>query len=291
MLPIKIRVIVGLACAFLAIGFLVLCGFGYGWVLVFPISILAMICSHEIMSVIKCENELLIWISTISSGILPVYIIFDLKQYLPFNQSVLGISYVISVLILMIRMYDKTKFEDVAVGVFVSFGVSYSLTTTWMTYDLLESHHELFTRSNTIFIILSAMYAAWFTDACALFAGKAFGKHKMAPRISPKKTVEGAVGGVLGTLVLSLITFFICEKFFFKTDTLKWWMVLIIIPLASILGMFGDLTASVIKRNFGVKDFGKILPGHGGIMDRVDSFLFVMPSYYAMLKIAIALVK
>ena len=132
---------------------------------------------------------------------------------------------------------------------------------------------------------------AFVTDTGAYLGGSVFGKHKLAPKISPKKTVEGAIGGVSGVVVLSLITYVICDIFYFTNDTIKAWMVIPAVIFLCIIGMCGDLSASVIKRNFGEKDFGTLFPGHGGVLDRIDSFLVTMPAMYALLEIGVAIAE
>lgn len=132
--------------------------------------------------------------------------------------------------------------------------------------------------------ILVAFTATWANDTCAYFAGRAFGKHKMNEVISPKKTWEGFAGGAVGTLL-----FLVCGRFLFPNVFAAMTyvdMVLVSIP-ASFLGPCGDLAESMLKRNFDVKDSGKILPGHGGMLDRVDAVFFVAPwtlTYFVVVK-------
>ena len=115
--------------------------------------------------------------------------------------------------------------------------------------------------------------SAWVTDIFALLSGMAFGKHKLAPQISPKKTVEGAIGGVIGSTVVVIIYSVLIDKF---TDVDVNYVALVIFAIVlSFVGQAGDLLASVIKREHNVKDYGTLLPGHGGIMDRFDSVLAV----------------
>lgn len=114
---------------------------------------------------------------------------------------------------------------------------------------------------------------AFGTDICAYFAGVTMGKHKLCPIISPKKTWEGAIGGVLGSVILCGLF-----GFFFMKDEMA--LCLIVGFLGSIISMFGDLTASIFKRKMGIKDYGNLIPGHGGIMDRFDSILFTAPLVY-----------
>jgi len=120
---------------------------------------------------------------------------------------------------------------------------------------------------------------SWITDTGAYFTGKFLGKHKLIPNVSPKKTVEGAVGGVVSTVVFTCL-YLALLKHVFKIDNIggaDYLGVSILAIIASILSQLGDLAASVIKRDCNVKDFGTILPGHGGIMDRFDSVIFIAP--------------
>lgn len=112
----------------------------------------------------------------------------------------------------------------------------------------------------------------WSSDTFAYFTGKFFGKHKMAPKISPKKTWEGFAGGVILTLILG----FFVEKYF--PELRGNWMVVGV--LVAVFGPLGDLVESQLKRTFGVKDSGNIIPGHGGILDRLDSFIICAPVVY-----------
>ena len=142
-----------------------------------------------------------------------------------------------------------------------------------------------------IFLILGF---AWGGDSAAYFTGRAFGKHKLAPVVSPNKTVEGAVGGMLGSMLLgagvtACYTALHGKLVGVPLDTLGWRYYAVVVLLAgvgSLLGIVGDLFASVIKRQCGIKDYGTIFPGHGGIMDRFDSVLFIAP-FVAMVVTAV----
>ncbi|MDO4545582.1 MAG: phosphatidate cytidylyltransferase [Bacillota bacterium] len=114
---------------------------------------------------------------------------------------------------------------------------------------------------------------AFGTDIMAYFSGYLLGKHKLCPKISPKKTIEGSVGGILGSVILSGLF-----GYFFMPDILI--HCLVIGLLGGIVSQFGDLTASIFKRKMGIKDYGNLIPGHGGILDRFDSVLFTGPMVY-----------
>ncbi len=120
------------------------------------------------------------------------------------------------------------------------------------------------------------------SDTFALFAGMAFGKHKLAPRVSPKKTVEGAVGGLVGGILGTALIRWLGDVTVGEA-LCTWAQVPLLGIVGSAISQLGDLSFSVIKREFGVKDYGKLLPGHGGILDRFDSVTFVCPWVWLLL--------
>ena len=287
----KVRIITGVTCALIIIMLLVFTGLGYLGVMSIPMGIISAIAAYEIMRVSKCKNKLLTGVSMVVAAGVPAFFDFNVQQYLPVPASVFIIAYIIALLIIMLKCYDKTKFENVAMALFGSLAIPGSLGTLFKVRDLCVDYPELFQRSHCVFLILCAMYCAWMSDTWAYFVGSKFGKHKLAPRISPKKSVEGAIGGVVGTVLFCVASYLVCDRFFFHLDTLKLWMVVVFSIILAILGMCGDLSASVIKRNFGEKDFGNLFPGHGGVLDRVDSFLVTMPALYVIIEIMLAFYK
>lgn len=128
------------------------------------------------------------------------------------------------------------------------------------------------------FLILSSLAVAWLNDTCAYFSGYFFGKRKLCPEISPKKTVEGAIGGVFGDVIICCLFALIFGKV--TGCGINWMSFVVFLPIGAALAIVGDLCASVIKRQFDIKDYGNIMPGHGGIMDRFDSWIFVAPVLY-----------
>ena len=145
---------------------------------------------------------------------------------------------------------------------------------------LLASHLAPF--SNDHMVIMITLLFIWSSDTFAYFSGKTYGKHKLFPSISPNKTWEGTLGGGVMTILLAFIL-----SFFLKEVSTS-----ILICLATICwvgGSYGDLVQSSIKRNYQVKDSGNVLPGHGGIFDRFDSFIFVIPFVYLFLQFIMTL--
>ena len=153
-------------------------------------------------------------------------------------------------------------------------------TITGIFYVIFFSFHVTLTEQTSEYGILVWLIflTAFGTDIMAYFTGFAIGKHKLCPKISPKKTIEGAVGGVAGSILLSALF-----GYFFVDDLLIHCIVIGI--LGGVFSQFGDLTASIFKRKMGIKDYGNLIPGHGGILDRFDSVLFTAPMvyYYIML--------
>lgn len=162
-------------------------------------------------------------------------------------------------------IHNKYSFVDIGITLY---GLVY--------IPFLFSHIILINKQPNNIIIWLIFITAWGTDTFAYFSGYFFGKRKLCPSISPKKTVEGAIGGTLGSMVTSLVF-----GYLFLRDYL------IVIAFAGIIGsilaQIGDLSASLIKRYTSVKDFGNIMPGHGGVLDRFDSILFTAPTVYYIL--------
>ena len=114
----------------------------------------------------------------------------------------------------------------------------------------------------------------WLSDTGAYFAGRALGKHKMAPILSPKKSMEGAVGGFVSALIAAFVARWLAF------DHLAIWQVIVLAVVANFLAQMGDLSESLLKRSYGVKDSGNVIPGHGGVLDRVDALIFSAPWVY-----------
>lgn len=132
---------------------------------------------------------------------------------------------------------------------------------------------------NGIYVVWLIFISSWICDTCAYLTGMAFGKHKLAPVLSPKKSVEGAVGGIVGSALVGFLYALILQKLGIHQEALLWGFPLIS-AVGAMISQVGDLAASAIKRNFGIKDYGKLIPGHGGVMDRFDSVVFTAPMIY-----------
>lgn len=186
--------------------------------------------------------------------------------YFDFNLSeLLGLSLVVIAVVTLFRFSKELYFEN---GKLI-FTVIYTAIPFSFALALPKFSSEDHTFSLEVFFLFILI---WSSDSFAYFAGRLFGKHKMAPKISPKKTWEGFAGGVLLTLILG---YFIESNF---PELRGNWM--FVGFLVSIFAPLGDLVESQLKRTFGVKDSGNIIPGHGGILDRLDSFIICVPVVY-----------
>ncbi len=145
-------------------------------------------------------------------------------------------------------------------------------TITGIVYIIFFCYHIAWisTWGAMDYLVWLVVITAFGTDIMAYFSGYALGKHKLCPKISPKKTIEGSIGGTLGSIILcGLFGFFFAKELLIHC--------LIVGLLGGVISQFGDLTASVFKRKMGIKDYGNLIPGHGGILDRFDSVLFTGP--------------
>lgn len=130
------------------------------------------------------------------------------------------------------------------------------------------------------YIVWLIFLSSWGCDTCAYCVGMLFGKHKMSPHLSPKKSVEGAVGGVLGAAALGALYGFIVDNMLEDERVIL--IFALLCGVGALISMVGDLAASAIKRNADIKDYGRLIPGHGGVMDRFDSVIFTAPVIYFM---------
>lgn len=256
---------------------------------VIVIAFFSAVAANEIMKCAKVSNKFILCSGTAFAFCVPFFAsahilepLVSTPQWALVINKVPNIVFVI-VLILafflaMLKEYSHTKFEDVAVSFIASVVVPYGFSIFVRLRDIDGYKTQI-----GVYLILFGLISALGTDTGAQLGGMAFGKHKMSPNISPKKTVEGAVCGVITGFALNLIAMLLYNHFADSPLTQTQAIVLMCVePLIGIMSMMGDLSASVLKRNFGVKDFGKIFPGHGGVMDRFDSSLFTLPLTYCV---------
>lgn len=172
------------------------------------------------------------------------------------------IVYLFVLLLLMRTVVSKNRFSFDDAG----------MITLSMLYIGIGFHFFVAARAVSLVALLYALFIVWTTDSGAYMIGRKLGKHKLAPHISPNKTWEGSIGGSLVATIVGSVFWY-----FFPIGHYSLIVMIILTLIFSIVGQFGDLVESALKRYYGVKDSGKILPGHGGILDRFDSLLLVLP--------------
>ena len=197
-----------------------------------------------------------------------IYYIIVFLNFTAYTMTVL-IALLILFMAVYVFTYPRYKTDQVT-GAF--FGVVYVAV-------MLSCIFELRQMENGKFLVWLIFLASWGCDTCAYCVGMLIGKHKMSPKLSPKKSVEGAVGGVVGAALLGVI-YAAAVTGYMGAEGNQMVSFGVICAVGALISMVGDLAASAIKRNHGIKDYGKLIPGHGGILDRFDSVIFIAPVIY-----------
>lgn len=206
--------------------------------------------------------------------------------------SAMSLVYLFVMFAILLRKHSVLRIETLCTAMVLTMFVSFPFMTVELIFSaMLKNADGTPSYANGIALVAYCLMLAWVADGGAYFVGRAFGKHKLAPVISPNKTIEGSVGGFITSMIISLAAAYIYSDVLNYIDGELNILNLFIISAACILmSMFGDISFSAVKRQYGVKDFGNLLPGHGGVLDRFDSVLFVCPTFY-LLSYLLPLVK
>jgi len=239
-------------------------------VLPVAVAVLAAIASYELLHALDClaarSFSCLLAACCAAIALAPQGYLFTYAAPL----STVGVSVL---LIFFLRYHGRYTAERLGFAAAVSMCVA-------LSFRCIVLMRNLHGNGGSLYALFVALIAAWASDTGAYFAGRLFGRHKLCPRISPKKTVEGAVGGVVAAMVGQLILNRVYVRLLGRPVALL--PILIISPLLTVLSIVGDLSASVIKRDAGIKDYGNLFPGHGGVLDRFDSVLPLLPVVYLL---------
>ncbi len=185
-------------------------------------------------------------------------------------SHIIWYAYTAVMLSVMIFFHEKISFRDVSDTYGMTIIITYALSTI-VSMKNIDAVHSVF------YFVLS-LALPWLADAGAYFTGSFLGKHKLCPKISPKKTVEGVVGGTVVCVGMCCLVGYIFSAFIYKDIKCVNYVNLIIISfIGSLLSVLGDLSFSLVKRAYNIKDYGNIIPGHGGVLDRFDSVIFFAP--------------
>ena len=236
------------------------------------VSIIAIMSIHEFYKAFKTSGKAhpITWIGYLASFL----ICFIHVVPIGFVLRTIGFILPVSILILfayVIATNSKVTITDIAV---TFFGVCY-ITIFLMFIPIIRENLK-----DGIFLIWFVFFSAWGTDIFAYLVGKNFGKHRFT-QISPNKTIEGCIGGIIGSVIITIGYAVICNLVFGLN--INYWYIAFVGVLLSLVGQIGDLAASSIKRYTGIKDFSNLIPGHGGMLDRIDSVIFIAPFAYFLL--------
>ncbi len=247
--------------------------FSETWIFPAGISIVAFLGCYEMLSCIgKNKNFFLLIPISCAALLFPLSVRYFYLTKLSFDiltKLVLGVVLLYALYIFAVAVFDNknTTVSDAALIFMSCFYIIAAFSAIVYLHDFIYLGK---------YIYLLVFICAWMTDIFAYFAGRLLGRHKLIPSVSPKKTVEGALGGVM-FCVISIVLFGLIIENFFSPEEIKGnYLVLAVSGVfISVVSQTGDLIMSVIKRHYGIKDYGKIFPGHGGILDRFDSVLAV----------------
>lgn len=235
----------------------------------------ALVGIYELYSAFKLEKSLLALVSYIFVGLYYIFLYIFNDTYILHIMAL----YIIVLAIVYITNYPKINLEKLIIVLFGFIYVGFLFSFVLRTKTLAGGGY----------LFWLVFFAAWGTDTFAYLSGMFFGKRKLAPELSPNKSIEGAIGGVIGAMSISLVYMIIVvilhKEAFTQNLALLVLCCVITVGIASIISQFGDLFASAFKRNLGIKDYGNIIPGHGGILDRFDSVLFTAPIVYIILSL------
>ncbi len=247
------------------------------WVLPIAIGVCSII---GILEMLGCIGQRKNWFLTIPICLVAAFLPM-LTRYLYLNGAssaislgtllklTVGIAFIMALYIFGVAVFaNKTvAITDAGLLFATSFYIIAAFTSLVYIHDYI---------SNGEYIYMLTFICAWMTDIFAYFTGRLLGRHKLIPAVSPKKTVEGAIGGIV-FCVISVVVFGVLIENYFTTSEIRanYFVIAVSGIFISVVSQIGDLIMSVIKRHYGIKDYGKLFPGHGGILDRFDSVLAV----------------
>ena len=258
----KTRLLSGILLVIIALA-TIGCG---GNVLFATVCLISFIGMTEIYKVLGISGKLLGITGYVAAAAYYALLFFDQTEHI----VMLIIAFLIAIMAIYVFAYPNYRSEQIMLAFFGLFYVTFMLSYLYQIRIMDQGK----------FLVWLVFICSWGSDTCAYCVGMLIGKHKMAPKLSPKKSIEGAVGGVVGAALLGVLYALAINSFWGgNADVLLY---AAIGSVGALISMVGDLAASAIKRNHDVKDYGTLIPGHGGILDRFDSVIFTAPIIYYM---------
>ena len=257
----KTRLISGIVLVIIALATII----SGSWILFFTLLAVSLIGMRELYKVMKVSDEHVTVLELVVYLGAVLYYIAMKADFGNYGTMAIIISMIL-ILFVYVFGYPKYHAEQVMAAFFGVVYVAVMLSFIYLTRSLPDGK----------FLVWLIFLCSWGCDTCAYCVGMLIGKHKMAPVLSPKKSIEGAVGGVAGAALLGVI--------YAAATQGKMAEYALICAVGALISMVGDLAASAIKRNQNIKDYGKLIPGHGGILDRFDSVIITAPVIYYLAK-------
>ena len=262
----KTRLISGIVLVVIALATII----SGSWILFFTLLAVSLIGMRELYKVMKVSDEHVTVLELVGYLGAVLYYIAMKADFGNYGTMAIIISMIL-ILFVYVFGYPKYHAEQVMAAFFGVVYVAVMLSFIYLTRSLPDGK----------FLVWLIFLCSWGCDTCAYCVGMLIGKHKMAPVLSPKKSIEGAVGGVAGAALLGVI--------YAAATQGKMAEYALICAVGALISMVGDLAASAIKRNQNIKDYGKLIPGHGGILDRFDSVIITAPVIYYLAKIILGI--
>lgn len=256
--------------------FIPICWFSDTFIFPAAMSLLSIIAAYEMLGCTGNRRTLSIAIpSYVFAGLSPLVPLFAEKDDTVGIQAALCVVYLVTVFAAVVFARGKINFTDASAAFM---GIFY-VAATFTCIVLLRGVGN--------YTYLLVFIGPWVSDTFAYFCGRLFGKHKLIPEISPKKTVEGSIGGIVFAALSYVIYAIIIKSFFDPSSTPNYAVLALSGAIVSVISQIGDLSASAIKRHYGIKDYGVLFPGHGGVLDRFDSVILTAPVLYIITQIPI----
>ena len=244
-------------------------------VLNFAVSVICSIMVYEIFKMTKIYDKS-VFSFIVSEIYALVFPFLDISGILDL-RLILMVSYFVCLVLVLLKNHEKIRVSELI------FCVSFCLCSIHFMTNIIYIRDNFSPYS--LYYILLFLFISWICDIGAYFIGTRFGKNKLAPKISPNKTVEGVLGGVALAIVSMVAYNFVFLTVIYSNIHVNFVALFLIILIGIVFSILGDLLASVIKRQYKIKDFGNIMPGHGGILDRFDSLILVFAVLYPIIRI------
>ena len=243
-----------------------------GQLLLITLFMISLIGLYELYKVMKFENTPLACVGYL--GAFAWYLNIDTKPNAILDIKVPELMIfsivVVAALLIFVVKYPKYSANQLFSTIFGIFYIPVMISFIFKTRETIAFGQWL---------AWMVYVSSWGSDTCAYAVGRLFGRHKLAPNLSPKKSIEGSVGGIIGSALIGVNFGLIMSNFTGKSENLII-IFAVIGGLGSVISQIGDLAASGIKRNYDIKDYGHLIPGHGGILDRYDSIIITAPIVY-----------